>query len=227
LVDIVRLDHFRGFESFWEVPAAESTAINGRWVKGPGAALFKAIRQALGTLPIIAEDLGVITPAVEKLRDRFGFPGMRVLQFAFSSDASCVHLPHQHVHNCVVYTGTHDNDTTLGWYLQSSQPHERDYARRYMGVDGHDIAWDMIHLAMQSVAQFVIYPAQDLLSLGTKARMNFPSRLGDNWAWRCKHASLTIKIQERLRQMALDFGRCEADGTTDEREPGLRLTRDN
>jgi len=207
MVDYIRLDHFRGFEGYWEVPATETTAINGRWVPGPGAALFEAIDAALGKLPLIAEDLGVITPEVEALRDQFEFPGMKILQFAFASDATNKDLPHNYVKRCVVYTGTHDNDTTVGWYTGSSEPNERDYARRYMAVDGSDIAWDMIRLALSSVAGFALYPAQDLLSLGAEARMNFPSRPSGNWSWRLQPGELHPGISERLLRLAVDYGR--------------------
>ena len=153
LVDIIRIDHFRGFEAYWEVPADKKTAVIGRWVKGPGAELFLAIEQSMGKLPpIIAEDLGIITAEVEALRDQFGFPGMRVLQFAFTDGAKNRDLPHNYPRNSVVYTGTHDNDTTTGWYLNSSTEHERDYFRSYLARDGHDACWDMIRLCFSSAA---------------------------------------------------------------------------
>lgn len=207
-VDVVRLDHFRGFEGYWEVPAKEKTAINGRWVKGPGADLFVAISEELGTLiPIIAEDLGIITPEVEELRDHFGFPGMKVLQFAFSSDSTNKDLPHNFIKNCVVYTGTHDNDTTLGWYTNSSTPNEQDYYRRYCARDGHDVAWDFIRMAMSSVAQLAIIPLQDILALGSSARMNFPSKPSGNWTWRLNWNMLNDGIRYRLNEMTHLFRR--------------------
>jgi len=210
LMDILRLDHFRGFEAYWEVPATESTAINGQWTPGPGAALFQALRAALGSLPIIAEDLGVITPQVEALRDQFEFPGIRVLQFAFSADATNIHLPHHWLRNSVVYTGTHDNDTAAGWYQRVAATPEGDYVRRYLAIDGHDIAWDMIRTALSSVADFALYPAQDLLSLGNAARMNYPSRASGNWVWRLPAGALDDSIRDRLRRLDGDYGRLEA-----------------
>ncbi|HIC89986.1 MAG TPA: 4-alpha-glucanotransferase [Anaerolineae bacterium] len=206
MVDIVRLDHFRGFEAYWEVPATEKTAIIGRWVKGPGAALFQAVRDALGRLPIIAEDLGVITPEVEALRDQFGFPGMKVLQFAFDSDATNPYLPHNYPHNCVVYTGTHDNDTTLGWF-RSRPPKEREAVLKYLGRDSSDICWDIIRLAWASVAAMAIVPLQDVLELGSEARMNMPSSASGNWIWRYIAGALTEDIRRRLDELTLIYGR--------------------
>jgi len=173
-VDVVRLDHFRGFEAYWEVPAGEPTAENGRWVKAPGAELFKALKKALGGLPLIAEDLGLITPEVDALRKAFELPGMRVLQFAFSNPDNQF-LPHHYEHNTVVYTGTHDNDTTVGWYKTMSE-NERAFLKRYLPSVGSDIAWEMIRVAFSSVADYAIVPVQDLLCLGSEARMNFPGR---------------------------------------------------
>ena len=210
LMDILRLDHFRGFEAYWEVPATEKTAIAGRWTPGPGAPLFQALRAALGALPIIAEDLGVITPAVEALRDQFDFPGMRVLQFGFAADATNIHLPHHWIRNSVVYTGTHDNDTAAGWYQRVANTPEGDYVRRYLATDGRDIAWDMIRTALASVADIALYPAQDLLCLGNAARMNYPSRPSGNWAWRVPAGALNDAICDRLRRLAGDYGRLVA-----------------
>ena len=206
LVDIVRLDHFRGFEAYWEVPATEETAVHGRWVKGPGARFFYAVRRALGETPIIAEDLGVITPEVEALRRRFGFPGMKVLQFAFATDASNEYLPHNYERNCVVYTGTHDNDTTVGWFC-SLPEEERAFCLKYLGSDGREIHWDLIRLAMMSVADTVIVPLQDVLGLGSEARMNYPGRLGGNWAWRYTEGALTEEVCERLAELTETYGR--------------------
>ena len=188
LVDLVRLDHFRGFQACWEVRAGRPTAERGRWVKGPGADLLTALAGALGGLPLIAEDLGVITPAVERLRDRFGLPGMKVLQFAFDGDADNSFLPHNYGARCVVYTGTHDNDTTLGWYRAESEK-TRDQVRRYLARDGHDVAWDLVRLAYASVAYMAVVPLQDLMKLGSEARMNYPSRAQGNWQWRFTPAS--------------------------------------
>ncbi len=181
--DIVRIDHFRGFEAYWEIPASEPTAVIGRWVKGPDAAVFEAINNRLGELPIIAEDLGVITPEVETLRDRFDFPGMRILQFAFGGERNSSFLPHNYVKNTVVYTGTHDNETTLGWFLNATHD-ERDHVRRYTASSGRDIVWDMIRLAYASVADIAIIPMQDLFVLGNEARMNYPGKEGGWWRWR-------------------------------------------
>ena len=184
LVDAVRLDHFRGFESYWRVPAGEETAVNGQWVKCPGAALFKAVAAALGSLPIMAEDLGVITPAVEALREKFGFPGMRILQFAFVNGANGCFQPHRYEANCLVYSGTHDNDTTVGWWHTCDES-ERDWLRRYLGTEPFEINWTLIRMALASVADTVLFPLQDLLGLGGEARMNCPGRPGGNWQWRC------------------------------------------
>jgi 4-alpha-glucanotransferase len=210
LVDVVRIDHFRGFAGYWEIPGNASTAEKGRWVTGPRANLFNAIRKSLGdipsseTLPIIAEDLGVITPDVVELRDSFGLPGMKVLQFAFSGPDN-VFLPHHYVPNYIVYTGTHDNDTTLGWYA-SAPPEEQKFARRYLNVDGSDFAWDLIRAAWRSVAVFALAPLQDFLSLGPEARMNFPGRLGGNWTWRMREEDLTDALRDGIR----DFNRLYA-----------------
>ncbi len=208
LVDIVRLDHFRGFEGYWEVPATEETAVKGRWVKGPGADLFAAVGRALGQLPIIAEDLGVITPEVVQLRDRFEFPGMRILQFGFASDGDDPFLPHNYIRNCVVYTGTHDNDTSIGW-LDTATEKEREAVLAYFGTDGQDISWDFIRWLFASVADTAIVPLQEVLSLGPEARMNYPSRLGGNWGWRFLPDALTPQIKERLRKITELYGRCK------------------
>ncbi len=206
LVDIVRLDHFRGFAAYWEVPADEATAVNGRWVPGPGADFFEAVERALGTLPIVAEDLGVITPDVEELRDRFGFPGMRILQFAFGGKADQPYLPHNHIQRCVVYTGTHDNDTTLGWWRTASAQ-ERRHVQLYLGRSGEDIAWDFVRAALSSVADIAIIPLQDVLSLGSEARMNTPGRPGGNWTWRFGLHQLTPAVISRLRELTILYGR--------------------
>ncbi len=205
-VDIVRLDHFRGFEAYWEVPAGEETAVNGRWVEGPGAELFEALFNALGEVPIIAEDLGVITPEVEALRDRFGFPGMKVLQFAFDGDAANPYLPHNYERNCVVYTGTHDNDTTRGWF-ESTSERERAFCLSYLGYTPDDIAWALMRLAASSVAALAVFPVQDVLGLGSEARMNMPSRATGNWAWRLRENQLTADHVDRLAELAETYGR--------------------
>lgn len=218
LVDIVRLDHFRGFEKYWAVPAGELTARNGEWRLGPGADFFVAVEQALGDLPIIAEDLGFITDEVRRLRDRFELPGMNVLQFAFSPDPAADHLkPYRFRANSVVYTGTHDNDTTIGWFdrdhrrgavTESGRPtDERSFLRRYLGTGGDEINWDMIRLALASVADTAVIPLQDLLGLGSEGRMNTPSRESGNWDWRFQFDQLTPQIVQRLAEMTDTYGR--------------------
>ena len=207
LYDIVRIDHFRGFAGYWEVPAAEQTAINGQWVSGPGMDFFTTVRAALGDLPIIAEDLGEITPDVIELRNHFDLPGMKILQFAFSSDASDKFLPHNYTPNFVVYTGTHDNDTTVGWYHQSATEIERDYFRRYLRTDGSDPAWSLIDIAFSSVATLAVVPLQDLLNLGTEARMNLPGRADGNWGWRFQPQDIDAGLISRLRETTLIYGR--------------------
>jgi 4-alpha-glucanotransferase len=197
-VDAVRIDHFRGFEAYWRVPYGEATAINGAWVKGPGEDLFKRMYERLGDLPIIAEDLGVITPEVEALRDGFNLPGMKILQFAFGSDDDNPYLPHNYKPNCVVYTGTHDNDTTQGWFLSIPEK-EREIVLEYLKSENPEsIAWDMLSLAFNSEAMMAIIPLQDLLGLGTEARMNTPSLGQGNWVWRFEQGSLTEALQAKL-----------------------------
>ncbi len=206
-LDIVRIDHFRGFEAYWEIPAAEPTAVLGQWVKGPAEQLFLSLQQQLGDLPIIAEDLGVITPEVEALRDQFGFPGMKILQFAFGGEHNSSFLPHNYsTPNCVVYTGTHDNETTSGWY-RSAEPREQDYVRRYLAIDGRDVAWDMIRLAYMSIADIAVIPMQDLLNLGNEARMNFPSVESGNWQWRMTPEMISPRLAYRLEEMTRLYGR--------------------
>ena len=206
LVDIVRLDHFRGFAGYWEVPFGKLTAEVGRWVRGPGAPLFEALRQALGDLPIIAEDLGVITPDVVALREQFSLPGMRIFQFAFSSDPADPFLPHNYIENCIAYTGTHDNDTALGWYL-SAPAVEQDFIRRYLARAGDDISWDMIRAVWSSVAGFALAPLQDMLSLGTEARMNFPGKASGNWSWRFLPGTLSHELVEKIKEFNYLFHR--------------------
>ena len=204
LVDIVRLDHFRGFAGYYEIPYGAPTAETGQWVTGPGKTFFETIYPALSnkkgqTLPIIAEDLGVITDDVEELRDSFNLPGMKILQFGFSG-AENPFLPHNYPKNCVAYTGTHDNDTVLGWY-ETAPEHERDFARRYLGTNGDNIAWDLIRSVWSSVAVYAVAPMQDVLALGTEARMNFPSKLGGNWEWRMSESDMSESLAGRLREM--------------------------
>ena len=206
LVDIVRIDHFRGFASYWEIPASEPTAMHGRWVPGPDAALFDAIAAALGDLPIIAEDLGLVTPDVETLRQRFGFPGMRILQFAFSGDASDRFLTHNHEPDTVVYTGTHDNDTTAGWWATATD-HERHFARGYLTTDGHDMPWALIREACRSVADTVVHPMQDVLALPGECRMNVPGKGEGWWEWRLQWHQVHPWHAHRLTELCRLFGR--------------------
>ncbi len=212
MVDMVRLDHFRGFEAYWEISAHEPTAENGRWVKGPGRNLFDAVRDALGDVRMIAEDLGVITPEVDALRDALGYPGMRILQMAFGTDPKASeYRPHNHIHNCAVYTASHDHNTTVGWFTaepgsQSTQSveeieAERTLIKKYLDTDGSAIHWDMIRLAMSSVARICVVPMQDLLGLGTDARMNLPGTSGGNWEWRFTADMLSSDIEQKLREL--------------------------
>lgn len=218
MFDMVRLDHFRGFEAYYEVPAGEPTAENGHWVPGPGADLFRVLERELGPLPLVAEDLGLITPPVEALRDELGFPGMRVLQFAFGKDDKAIdYQPHNYVRHCVVYTGTHDNDTAVGWFrsqsgagstrLASDIEAERQFALKYLGSDGQEIHWDLIRAAWSSVAEMAIVPMQDLLGLGTEARMNLPGTSSNNWRWRLDPALLSEEPQRRLAEFTTMYGR--------------------
>jgi 4-alpha-glucanotransferase len=203
--DILRLDHFRGFAAYWEVPASEETAMHGRWVPGPGKALFDAIREALGDVPLVAEDLGFITEEVHALRKAIGVPGMKILQFGFSSVDS-PHLPHRYDPATFVYTGTHDNDTARGWF--ESAPHDvRERARQYLGCEADHVAWGLIRAAYTSVARTAIVPVQDVLNLGSEARMNHPGEGADNWDWRMRGGALTPEHAERLRALADVTGR--------------------
>lgn len=208
LVDWVRIDHFRGFESFWAVPQGEETAINGEWLPGPGAELFEAVQAALGKLPVIAEDLGIITPEVEALRDRFQFPGMKILQFAFDSGSGNPYLPHNYrTPNYVVYTGTHDNNTTVGWFNERS-PEDQQRVFRYAGYAGPDgIQWDLTRMAMASVADWAIVPLQDCLGHGSDSRMNTPGQADGNWGWRCPEGGFAPWMADRLRDYADLYGR--------------------
>ncbi len=198
LVDFIRVDHFRGFEAYWEIPASEPTAIKGQWRAGPGAPFFQALRQALGDLPIIAEDLGVITPGVEKLRDDFGLQGMKVLHFAFSEPANPF-LPHNHRRNCVVYTGTHDNNTTRGWWESELDESARNFLKDYLGHGAHDIVWTLARLGMASPARAFVMPMQDLLGLPADARMNKPGTAAGNWTWRFTESDFDHPSQDTLR----------------------------
>jgi 4-alpha-glucanotransferase len=206
LFDIIRLDHFRGFAAYWEVRYGKPTAEVGRWVPGPGINLFKAIQKELGDLPIIAEDLGVITPDVVAMREAFHFPGMKIFQFAFTSDPDDPFLPHNFPVNCVSYSGTHDNDTARGWY-ESAPEVERDLFRRYVARSGQDASWDMIRAVWSSVSMMALAPMQDLLNLGTEARMNYPSRPSGNWSWRMPPGTLTPELQARLKELNFLYSR--------------------
>lgn len=209
LVDIVRIDHFRGFVAYWEIPASEATAVRGRWVAAPGQALFKTIEATFGDLPIIAEDLGEITPDVYALRDGFELPGMKVLQFAWGDTSGTnVFLPHNYPLNCIVYTGTHDNNTTVGWW-NSGEVNQgiRDHLGRYVGHFVGEIQWEMIRLAQASVARMCVVPLQDLLALGAEARMNTPGVESGNWAWRFVPAQFDYLPRQRLREMTRFYAR--------------------
>ena len=219
MFDIVRLDHFRGFEAYWEVPGNATTAIDGRWAPGPGAALFTAMTEALGPLPIVAENLGLITPEVEALREQLGYPGMSILQFAFVGAEGEVNefKPHRYAQESVVYTGTHDNDTTLGWW--NSEPgdastrsaadieKEHEHARRYLNTDGREMHWTLIRAALASVADTVLVPMQDILGLGSASRMNLPGRQSGNWQFRFAWSQLTPDLTKRLRELNTLFDR--------------------
>ena len=212
MFDFVRIDHFRGFQACWEVPAGEPTAVHGRWVETPGSELFDEARRALGDMPVIAEDLGVITPEVEQMRERFGFPGMIILQFAFDAreagglDPANRFLPHNHRRDSVVYTGTHDNDTTVGWFADRTAE-ERRLIGRYLGCRLRDVARSFVRLAMSSVARHAVVPLQDTLGLGREARMNTPSTPGGNWRWRAGDGALAPGLAEELHELAALYGR--------------------
>ena len=215
--DVARIDHFRGFAGAWEVPGSDETARNGSWVDVPGRELFDALRRHLDKLPLIAEDLGVITPDVSELRDVNGFPGMRILQFAFGGDASNQYLPHNYVSNCVAYTGTHDNDTTVGWWNSTAGEgskgekaeisREREFCMKYLNTDGVEIHWDLLRAVWGSVAHTAIAPAQDLIGIGNEGRMNLPATGSGNWSWRLQKGALSPEISARLREMTETYGR--------------------
>jgi 4-alpha-glucanotransferase len=228
LFDIVRMDHFRGFQAYWEVPAGEKTAERGRWVKGPGAQFFRALQAAIGPLPVVAENLGVITPEVEAIGREFHFPGMAILQFAFGKGAQAASFrPHNFERNLVAYTGTHDNDTVAGWWRSEGQGdstrtardvrEEKARALAYLDTDGAQMPWTMIRTLMMSVADTVLFPVQDLLGLGSEARMNTPSVPGGNWRWRLSAGALTDALAARFRRMAEIYGRV---GPASDWQPG-------
>jgi len=205
--DLVRIDHFRGFEAFWEVPADQDTAMNGRWIKAPGAELFSTLEKKFGRLPLVAEDLGLITPEVDALRRQFGFPGMKILQFAFEGGARNPYLPHNHEPLAVVYTGTHDNDTTLGWWQQAGDS-MRDYVTGYLCNINEPQPWPLVRCALASVARLAVIPMQDILMLGSEARMNTPGTSVGNWAWRFTWEQLDNHCSHRLHHYTELYGRC-------------------
>jgi len=218
MFDVVRLDHFRGFEAYWEVPAGASTAQNGKWVKGPGAEFFRTVKTELQVLPFVAENLGVITPEVEAIRREFGFPGMSLLQFAFGNDPQGPSFrPHNYSRELVAYTGGHDNDTTVGWWTSSGIGEsirtaedirkEREFTRAYLGFENEPVNWVFIRAVLASVAEIAIVPLQDVLGLGSEARMNLPGTVTGNWKWRFKSDALTKDLGERLRRLALLYDR--------------------
>ncbi len=207
MFDAVRLDHFRAFAAYWEVPAGEKTAVNGRWVPGPGRRLFDALRGALGELPLVAEDLGVMTDDVVALREAVGLPGMAVLQFAFAPSPRSQFLPYLHKRHMAVYTGTHDNNTTVGWFLGDAPDAEKDFARRYLATDGREIHWDLIRLALASVADLAFVPHQDIAGLGADCRMNTPAVARGNWTFRLTEWMLSDALSSRFAEMAWLYGR--------------------
>ncbi len=206
LVDIIRIDHFRGFAGYWEVPGNARTAEKGRWVPGPGKDFFACILDSLGDLPIIAEDLGLITPDVVEMREAFELPGMKILQFAFDSTPEDPFLPHNYPVNCVVYTGTHDNDTVRGWY-ERVPAHERAFYRKYMQRDGSGVSWDLIRGVWSSVAIFGLAPMQDFLSLGNEARMNYPGNPSGNWIWRMPKDAASPELQAEIKELNYLYSR--------------------
>ncbi|MCC7169552.1 MAG: 4-alpha-glucanotransferase, partial [Planctomycetes bacterium] len=206
LCDIVRVDHFRGFQAGWQVPASESTAVRGRWVEGPGDALFARVLAEMNELPIIVEDLGIITREVDELRERLGYPGMKVLQFAFGGDSDNPYLPHKYERNSVVYTGTHDNDTTIGWYDRAND-HEREHVNRYLGGRVTNMSWELIRLAMSSVSSLCIVPMQDILELDSSSRMNTPGTITGNWRWRLEPRAVQEHHARLLADLTALYGR--------------------
>lgn len=219
LVDIIRIDHFRGFEAYWEIAGDAETAIIGQWIKAPGHKLFTILKEKLGDLPILAEDLGVITKEVEELRDAFEFPGMKILQFAFGDEMEKKFLPHNHIENCVVYTGSHDNDTTRSFFETEKENGSGIYewAQYYMNYYGDDMVFSAIKTAYSSVANIVIIPLQDMLNLGNEARMNFPGTLGGNWTWRFSDEQITDELGNTYKKMSGIFGRLH-DGENSKNE---------
>jgi 4-alpha-glucanotransferase len=210
LFDIVRIDHLRGLVAYWEVPAGAETAVNGRWINVPSVDFFDTMLKRFPEFPIIAEDLGVITPGVRKVMDHYGFPGMKVLLFAFGDDDPAQpYLPHNYEQNCVVYTGTHDNNTARGWFENGASPRARNRLSRYIGheVTAENVNWELIRLAMGSVADMTVFPVQDLLGLGEEGRMNLPGTLEGHWEWRLLPGQLTPELATRLRNLTHTYGR--------------------
>ncbi len=218
LYDFVRIDHFRGFEAYWEIPVDSPSAMDGKWKKGPGVAFFTALKKQLGSLSFIAEDLGIITSEVMELRRAFDFPGMRILQFAFDHDPNNFYLPHNYESDTVVYTGTHDNNTTRGWWDQASE-HEKDYVRRYLSVHGDWIHWDLIRTALASIARYAIFPMQDVLGLDGSNRMNEPGLATGSWEWRFTWDQVEGWYASYLAEMTRFYGRLHTDKTLDSQEP--------
>ncbi len=198
LFDLIRLDHFRGFEAFWAIPGQDETAVNGEWVKAPGRELFQKLKDELGEVPFVAEDLGVITPEVDALREAFGLPGMRILQFGFGNRGAHAYLPHRFERSTVVYTGTHDNDTTLGWWQTGATPAEKLAVTMYAGVGEDGPAWSLLRAASSSVADICLFPVQDILGIGSEGRMNVPSAATGNWSWRVEQSALTKEVAAKL-----------------------------
>jgi 4-alpha-glucanotransferase len=214
LADIVRIDHFRGFESCWEIPGEEKTAQKGCWVKVPGKKLFQTLRACRGHLPVIAEDLGFITKEVEELKNEFEFPGMKILQFSFGRGAEERFLPHNYEENSVVYTGTHDNDTTVGWYLKTKETNPsvikelRNYFKVPEEAEEKAVCWTLIEGALRSRSNTAIIPMQDILCLGSEARMNIPNTIGgNNWRWRLEKSLLTVEIEKKLSALSVQNNR--------------------
>ena len=220
--DILRLDHFRGYESYWEIPASEPTAVHGRWVKGPQDDFFRVLRERLGDLPFIAEDLGIITPEVTAMRERLAIPGMKVLQFAFGNPGAHIYLPQNYPPNCVVYSGTHDNDTTLGWWKNGASKEERLQVQAYLGPTEDNVAWAFLRAAWASVARLAIVPLQDVLSLGSEARMNVPSHLEGNWGWRFSASLLKSELADKLAALTEICDRVPAVSTGEQGDREMR-----
>lgn len=223
LFDLVRIDHFRGFEAHWEIGGTEQTAVKGQWVKAPGEELFSTLQREFHPLRLVAEDLGTITPEVTDLRDRFGFPGMKILQFAFDGNPDNPYLPHNHVPNSVVYTGTHDNNTTVGWY-QELPSETRRYVREYLGESTVDVAWLLLRTAFMSVAKLAVVPMQDVLGLGAESRMNTPGIDEGNWRWRFEWAQVPADLASRVHRVVRLYGRevSEYPGAAPALRPGMR-----